>query len=701
MNSAMQILTTTGPLWQETQYSEGGWRQTVRSVVPFRVGDAVKYGDHTLEHSTIISIASPLVTIDDLPYAFAVSMDHKIRVWNLKTRKIAYMSDILDQELDPHEQSKRVIDPFQTQLVKVFGNDGESAVCVTFSPLGSGQFKFWNITPAEDGSVVFADLFPGNVLEPQAPSSEIWTLADFSVVIDRSQMNSFGLWVLWKNNVTYRLHKLDFHSGSIANVRNVWKGNWMAMATETLRETPQPTVNPADSADGTDKWLEFILYPGRFTEATIETGLAIYERGLGGSKELSRRTASLPDRMCTVIASTTSLSRASNGSMDFEQFRIGTDAQWRRFYRLLLELDKQRGEAMSLVIDHEGGMPWVVLADGITAIRSCSDLERIWHNNGMVPASTEHVARPLFAAAAFRDSLGDQFIHACRARLVEEIFQEPSLTDPMRLRAFYEQCSFSTQIGDEEYSQLVSGLGGGFRDLTPKVYEAMLNLMTASNNAMKADPILPLAEFGKKLIVKGVQEIVELHRNICLDQFILLVLIEVEINHGEEGIQFETAAVFRQLVLMLQRLELIEWLASTQISKEVKLRGDRSNSITDSTLSLSRKTISFVETITILEGVMRHLFGLDVRNDETMPSMVTDVIVQICATNSVYEAPPAVIQCFLLVENRPDLALQFSRFTGPDSFSAYVRGRVCLAANDAFTASTYFKKAALGMGKST
>ncbi|CZR60827.1 uncharacterized protein PAC_10723 [Phialocephala subalpina] len=684
-----------GPTWQETHYNEGGWRQAVRTFVNVPGGTAIRYGGENLELSTAISIASPVISIDGMPYAFTVSLDHKIRVWNLQTRKIAYIGDILDQELNAQEQAKRVIDPSQSQLVKVYGKSQESALCVTFSPLGSGQFKFWHVTPAADGTVIFTDIFPSNVLEPQAPSSEIWTLADFAVITDDSQINKFGLWVLWKNNVTYRLHRVDFQSGSVSGVSNAWRDGWNAMATETLRETLLPTVLPSDAADGTDKWLDFILSPGRFTEATVETGLAIYAKGLGGSKELSRRPGTLPDRMCTVIASTTSLSQASNGNMDFEQFRSSTDAQWRRFYRLLLELDKQRGEAMSLVIDYEGEMPWVILADGITSIRTCSSLERIWHNNGMVPSGTEHVARPLFAAATFRDSLSDQFVHNCRARLTEEIFQEPSLTDPMRMRTFYHTCNFASQIGEEEYDQLYSGIGGGFKDVTPQVYENILTLLVDTTNSAKGDPILPLAEFGKKLIVKGVQEIVELHRNVCLDQIILLILIEAEVNHTEEGIQFETATVFRQLMLMLQRLELIGWLASTQITLEINPKKERSNSITESTSSLNKKPAS-METITVLEGVMRHLFGLDSRNDK-MSSMVTDAIIQICAPNSTYEAPPSVIQCFLLEKNRPDLALDFSRFTGPDAFSTYIQGRAYLAANDALTASTQFKKAALGM----
>jgi nuclear pore complex protein Nup160 len=209
--------------------------------------------------------------------------------------------------------------------------------------------------------------------------------------------------------------------------------------------------------------------------------------------------------------------------------------------------------------------------------------------------------------------------------------------------------------------------------------------------------LLPLAEFGNKLIVKGVQETVELHRNVCLDQLVLLVLIEAEINHGEEGIQFETAAVFNQLLAMLKRLELINWLASSQISLPLA-RTERSNSITEKSSSVGKRLAPSVETVTVLEGVLRHLFGLDARRDESLCSALTEVITQICAPNSEYEAPTAVIQCFLLKHERPDLALEFSKFAGNDPFSTYTQGRAYLAANDAATAAMLFKKAAFGIG---
>lgn len=688
------MLNYLGSVWAESHYREGAW--TVGFKNYFKGGPKIPYGKESLELSAATSIASSSVEIDGTPHIFAVSVDHQLRIWNLLSGKVTYIGDILDQELDPNDVGKQVIDPSHSQLVKVLGSE-ENVICVTYSPLGTGQFKFWTVSPAAEGNLDVTDMFPHHDLVPRPPTSDLWTLADFSVVQVRSAMNSFRLWTLWKNNTTYRVQKLDFEVGSNSRVRDAWEGGWVAMAAETMRETPLPTVYHGDSSDGTDKWLEFILTPGRFTLATIETGLAIYERGLGDPKEAPPKAGPLAERMCFIIASTVLLGRSSDGHMDFEQFRRATDAQWRRFYRLLVELDKQRGEALSLVVGGQGQMPWVALADGVAAVRDCSGLEQIWHNPEAIPEGSEHVASLVMSAAAFRDSFSDQSLHSCNTTLLGELFEEPTLVDPARMRLFYEKCDFANQIGEEEYAQLVANLGGSFKDVTPQVYEALLDLMSASEDVDKRPHLFPLAEFGNKLVVKGVQENIELHRNICLDQLVLLILIEAEINHGEEGIQFETAAVFSQLIAMLKRLELISWLSSTQISLPIA-RTERSNSITEKYSSLIKKSTPSKETVTILEGVLRHLFGLDTRKDESLSSALTEVITQICAPDSEYEAPPAVIQCFLLKHERPDLALEFSRFAANDPFSTYIKGRACLAANDTPTASILFKKAAFGIG---
>ncbi|KAH8808363.1 nucleoporin Nup120/160-domain-containing protein [Xylogone sp. PMI_703] len=683
-----------GSEWKETHYNEGGWGHGLRSLIPFQGSSTVRYGKLNLELAAVISIASPLADIDGTPYAFTVTVDHRLRVWNLSTGRIAYSGDLLGQEIDPNETAKQLIDPAQWRLVKVYSHTEERSLCVTYSPLGTGLFKFWDVTPAEGGKLDVVDIFPENILEPKAPTSDLWNLADFEVVMDPTKRNSFSIWILWKINTTYAVQNLEFQDGSISRVRDAWNQGWMTMANETLTDVPLPTIFQGDPSDVTDKWLEFIMFPGRFTTATIETGLAIYERGLGGSWDARVPMSGHPaERMSSLIASTATLGRASDGSMDYEQFRIATDIQWRRFYRLLVELDKQRGEAFSLVVDPSSGMPWVVSADGVSSVRSCSSLERMWHNPAVPAPDTEHVATLISAAASFRDGFSNQLLYNSNSRLLEELFEEPSDIIPMRMRSYYDACDFTRQISDDDYAQLVSNLGGSFRNVTPQVYEALLDVMGTTVDEERPSSEHPLSEFGNKLVVRGVQEVVELHRSICLDQLMLLVFMEAEINNQEDGIAFDTAPIFHQLLIMLKRLELIGLLAKRQISLPLT-RADR---LSSKDKAVGKKYAHDAETITVLEGVLRHLLGLDIHKGKSMSAILTDTIIRISAPDSEYEVPPTIIQCFLLKHDRPDLAMEFTRFAGQDPFSTYIQGRTYLAYGDVYKASVLFKKAAYGM----
>jgi nuclear pore complex protein Nup160 len=280
-----------------------------------------------------------------------------------------------------------------------------------------------------------------------------------------------------------------------------------------------------------------------------------------------------------------------------------------------------------------------------------------------------------------------------------EIFEEPNLAGPARVRAFYDRCDFSNQIGDEEYNQLVASLGGGFTNLTEAVYEQIIGLLDGSNTNAQKQKSAPFADYGGKVILRGVQETVELQRNISLDQLIVLVLIEAEINHGEEGIAIESSLFFLQLLEHLRRLELIDWLATTQISLPLQ-KLERSNSTADRSMTEVKKTAPKTETVSVLEGVFKHLFGANIRNQGTLSAAITEVIVQICSPNSrEYETAPSSILGWLLFHDRVDLALQFVRFGGRDPFSTYMQGRVFLAASDSSIAASHFKKAAFGMCK--
>jgi len=695
-----------GSDWTATQHSESG--VSFRNIIRWGgAATSMKYGNGSIEFAAATSIATPTALIDGSYYAFVVSLDHKLRVWNFNTNKIVYIGDILNQEVpEGADTPKQVIHPsVSSQLIKVYGNiNEESALCVTFSPLGTGEFKFWGVRALEENSLELVDLFPNNKLEPLAPTSDLWTLADFAVV---ENPGSYTVWVLWKNNISSRIQSLTFDTDlSVKNIREKWRLGWSIMATETLRETPIPSVLPGDSTDVTGKWLQFILTPGKFSLATLETCLAIYEQGIGASKEISRKSASLPERLCSIIASNVDLGRKSNGQMASEEFRTATEEQWHRFYRLLLELDKHRGEALSMVVDPVEGMPWVILSDGVIAVRACSDLEVIWHNQnqsmdqrGNRTASfkdTELVLPLVKGATDLKDSLSDQMLNNFRSALLGELFEEPGLVGPVRLRALYDRCDFANQIGDDEFDQLKQTLGGTFVDVTPEVYGALLTIMASDEGVIRQQHLLPLAGFGNKLIIKGVQEVAELHRNICLDQLLLLILIESEINYSEEGIGFDTARVFEHILINLKRLELIGWLASSEII--LPLPKEPSGSSADKSLVLAKKSPPSVETVTILEGVLRHLLGHDIKRKDPLTTVLTEVMVQICDPDSRYELHPSLVQCFLLNHGRSDLAEDFTRFTLLHPFDVYIQGRVQLALNDASAASALFKKAAYGIG---
>ncbi|TVY53652.1 Nucleoporin [Lachnellula cervina] len=672
-----------GSEWEDRHFNEGGWGNNLRSFMPASLQSST-----STHPSTATAMAS--VTLNDMLYCFTVTLDHRLRIWNFIKSKIVYMEDLLGEELEGPENAKR-IDPENSQLIRVYSENEDTALCVTYSPLGAGQFKFWRVSPEGDGNLRLIDLFPDNVLEPQRNTPVNWTLADFALVLDKADINNFTLWILWKNNTASRVQKLLFESGPESQVRNAWREGWVDMAPENLESDPvKMPAHSGDPSDVVDQWLQFILSPGRFTRATIETGLAICEQSPG--HQTIRKNATLPERMCSAIASTASLNRTSDGRMDYKHFRNTTNAHWESFYNFLQLLDKQRAEALSMVIDSQGDMPLVVSADGIVAVRECSGLERIWYNNkdAVIRGDDEFIARPIFAASAFRKQFSTQVQLSCKGMLLEEIFEEPSLTDLARMRMFYDKCDFANEVGDYQYDELVKNLGGDFKEFTLDVCNDILQLTAPAADMEKRPLELPLAEFGNKLILKGVQKTVELHQKVCFDFLVLLVFIEAEINNGEEGTQFETAAVFRQLVFTLKRLELIDWLVSTQISLPVPKTG-RSNSTPE---KASKKQTPKTKTITILEGLLHHLFSLDLKEGEVMAKAVTEVLLTICDPESEIELHPALIQCFLLKHDRHDLAMEFSKFAGQDAFSNYIQGRVHLANNDSETAAMFFKKAA-------
>ncbi|GAO15099.1 uncharacterized protein UV8b_02390 [Ustilaginoidea virens] len=671
--------------WKESFFNVQGWAQNLRSLLPFQGNHTIKYGKVNMEYSAAASVEVTDFGLEGCLFAVTVCLDHRIRIWNVDNGQILYTGDLLKVERAAQDTGKWLIDPSQSRLVQIVGRSRGQRICATYSPIGPGEFKFWQVIAKDAHTVLVDDLFPKTALIPLPPSlSDIWTLADF--IVTSPTEGPINLWTLWKNNLTYRVQRLELDR---KNMTESWEKNWDGVCPSS-GVSPVQSSGPCDFTDVTEKWSSYILQPGRFTKATLETALSIYERGLGAPKE-GAKGRGLAESICSVLGATASLDRGSSGAMDYEQFRGSNETQWRRFFRLLTELDRQREEAIGLAFDSETDMAWVVCTDLVSAVRRCSDLEQLYHNQSLADDEDAQQAALVSSALSFVEGLSDNYIQLAQAALRHEMFEESTKTDLERIQYFSDKAGFWRGITDDDCTQVVEVLGTNFALVTDTLYSHLLDLIAAPAGATRRHLRYPLTEFGQKLIIKGVQDDIELQWNICFSQLILLVHMEFEFDNEEDALhnRLDVGSVFRKLLGALKRLELLKWLARTELSVPV--------SQTDRTLPLTKKGSVDSQTVTALTTNLGHLLGFSDKN-EPLSSGITDLISNLCAPDSDVEVSPALIQCALIKQGRADLALEVIPFGDQNPFSVYVLGRVHLALNDLESAAMSFRKAAIGMG---
>ncbi|CEJ90670.1 Putative Dna repair protein rad51 [[Torrubiella] hemipterigena] len=669
--------------WKETFFNVQGWKQNLRSMLPFHGNHTIKYGRANMEYSTATSVLVSSLGLDDSLFALTVCLDHRIRIWNVQDGQILHTGDLLNADRNPQDIGKWTVDPSQSNLLQIVGESRGIRIAATYSPVGAGEFKFWKIVAKDSHKVTMEDMFPKLTLIPNTPSADIWTLADFALTSVTEGVIS--LWTLWKNNLTYRVQRLELDR---ERMEQNWHLRWDGVYSETGLVTAQ-TSGPCDPQDVTEKWLQLILQPGRFTKATLEAALAIYERGLGKSRD-SGKGRGLAESICSVLGSTATLDRSSSGAMDYEQFRAASESQWRRFYRLLIELDKQRGEAICLCFDAHSEMAWVVCSDLVSAIRQCSAVEHIYHNLSMPYEDSQNQAALINSGLQFVDGFSDNYLQLCHAALRPELFEESPKTDLERIQYFSDKAGFWRGITDDDCAQIADVLGQNFGLVTNELYGKLIDLVLAPAATKGHSLQQPLTEFGRKLVMSATRDSLDLLWKICFSQLILLVHMEFEFDTEDEALhnRVDIGAVFRQLVGILRRLELLKWLSQTDISvplfKPVKgapqtKRGDE------------------VQTVTALEANVDHLLGFSKNGDEFAPKSLTDLVANLCAPDSDIEVSPSLIQCSLVKRERADLANDLTPFCDQSPFSVYVQGRVALALKDFGSAALSFRRAAIGM----
>ncbi|KAG6002134.1 hypothetical protein E4U21_003431 [Claviceps maximensis] len=677
-------------VWKESFFNVQGWAQNLRSLLPFQGNHTIKYGKVNMEYSAATSVQVNDFGLEGCMFAITVCLDHRMRIWNIDDGQILFTGDLLNVERGTQDIGKWAIDPAQANLVQIVGRSRGQRICATYSPVGIGEFKFWKVIVKDAHTIMVEDMFPTATLIPSTPSSsDIWTLADF--VLASPAEGFINLWTLWKNNMTYRVKRLELDRKHIAQS---WEENWDGVYSDA-GIMPVQTSGPCDPTDVTEKWLECILQPGRFTKATLETALCIYERGLGSPKDTSKGRG-LAEAICSVLGATASLDRGSSGTMDYEQFRASSETQWRRFFRLLIELDRQRGEAVGLAFDAEADIIWVICTDLVSAIRQCSNLERLYHNLASADKENSQKAALISAAVSFVGGFSDNYIQLARAALRQELFEESSKTDLERIQHFSDKAGFWRGITDDDCAQITETLGANFAIVDDDLYARTLDLIAAPAEARRRHLRYPLTEFGQKLITKGLQDDINLQWNICFSQVILLTHMEFEFDNEEDALhnRVNIGPIFRRLLTALKRLELLKWLAHTELSVPL----GHSDRALLPPQSKKNNAHDDSQTLTALEANIGHLLGFDDVKKEPLSESITGLLNNLCAPDSDIEVSPALIQCALIKQGRSDLALDLVPFSDQNPFSVYVLGRVQLSLNDFGSAAISFRRAAVGMG---
>ncbi|KAI0109583.1 nucleoporin Nup120/160-domain-containing protein [Nemania sp. FL0031] len=678
--------TAPQPPWKETFYNAKGWVQGFKSILSSR-------GDYDPTASTAV-IESDF-GLDDASFLFTICLDHRLRIWNLNSGQILGAMDLLNATREPNEIGKWRIDPTHLNLIRIIGRVQGKRLCMTYSPVGSGEFKFWELKSDDSVSVNIRDVHDDSHFIPLPPlGSDVWTLADFRVA-EHYSTGHLQIWLLWKNNIAYRIQEL---TSPLVDLPTRWQTSWRSVYSDTTIPSA-PVSGPSDPVDTNERWLELILSPGRFTLSTLEAALSAYQRAIGDvDNKAHSSNQSIAESICSAITSTSALSQASSGALEYERFRASSEAQWRKFYRILIEIDKPRGEALALAYEPMSELPWVICADSISTIRRCSKLEQICYNPKTRNVEPSDLSSLIITGQNFVEGFSDSMLQICQSVLRVELFEATSKTDQERIQFFSDKAGFWRQISDEDCAQVTDVLGSNFNVVTSNVYQQMLATLNETWSP-KHPTEYPLTEIGRRVMVKATEDVADLQWNVCFSQLILLVHMEFEFDRPEDALhnRVNIGAVYRSLLQSLGRLHLIRWLANARLPALLS-RAEIANSFS-STTSVKR-SVEDDKFNTVLEDCIGHLLGmtsLSPGHSLMIGSTITKLITNLCAPDSDIELLPHYIQCALLVRDRADLAIELTPFSNQDPFPVYIQGRVALALRDYSSAAMYFKKAAYGM----
>jgi nuclear pore complex protein Nup160 len=702
-----------GTDWDERTYNDGQWGTSLRGLIRWQGNNTIRHDGAMLETETALStMESP-----DGKHIFAVCLNHTLRAWNKETGKLTLSRDLLDIQRGPQETAKMSLNPGLARVLSVFevkdSKEGDLYYILTFSPHDNGIFKFWGIRDAEHADAGIRDLAPDYDFKVPDPNDGApWTMADFK--LKRSGGASrVGIWILMRLNRRYKLYHRIFDLNNLADED---ESEWSVTMTDTSKAEPccEPPIKviDLDPEDNTDKWLMYLLSPGRFQGTVLETALSIYIQARDLTL-IKNSKASLKERIGSYVGSHLKLRQMGTSTSSYKKFAEDVNAEWISFWTIVTDLDQHRKEPLGLGFDEDANMPWVVLGDGCSAIRECSEIELLAYNEaaqmprdggllpstelpdpGSDPKNADELAMLVEAAAKFRSTFSDTLQFSCKNVLTTELWQDSSLSITARIQTFYDQCNFADEIGDRQYNDLASSLRriDGFDGLNTSMFYGILQTLPQYRSS-EASGLLS-TRFGLRVLVNGAQDMVALHTRILTDLLLLLVFVDADVDRDECPMDsLDTPRVFVELLDQLKQNETALWLATS-------IRPDPTNTQQNQT-QLKPTAGAQPVTSTLLENMFAVYLPpqsyIKYSQHAPLTNNMRDLLKWVTGGNNPEMSLDQIlvhIQCNLLKNNNLDLATLFLQYQPSTAWAAYVRGRLYLLHGTHNVAATHFQKAA-------
>lgn len=676
--------------WTHVNYDDKRWGSSLLSIVSRKGANEIEFDGMKLAATTAFA-----VTRSD-KYLFTVCLNHHLRIWHLQSGRLVDTRDLLDQARDVHERIH--LNPANAGFIQFLeGGNKHEQILLTCSPLDGGRIKLWRVRNSfDDDPAQFSieDMIQTSTLQlpdPDPTGSSVWSLSGLQVIFDK-QTKDWQAWVLWRNHNHHKAYSLNF---GFADISNQWQQDWVEVSILSAK-AHAPDFVPSENQDITSKWLEFLFFPGRYSNAALETALSQYATAVNGELTGRDRNKPLRERMELLITTWVTFRRYDDSTTDHDRFAIDTDQQWRQYWRILETLQEGRLAPLALSADPVTGMVFLTMTDVCCSIRECSNLELLQKNTPKDLESLQRISRsrwpyrkiPFNASeskdiatfleashnffSSFPPELETNFLQA----LQEDLYVEPEIDASTRIVNFYNEIDFANAVQDDVEQEFYKNLSpmGGVAGINTEMYQVLFELITENLQTRDRKSSRTKTIFGIDTTMAGVLEQIVVIRQVLLAMLATTIFVD-------ETEKFNTADNFERSVQTLRTLERDLWLATHYRT----ISQDSSSGTASSQVSIMQSL--FGEAVT-LQSTEHH----------PMPYLLTQHIKATFANVSgVCEASPddpVYLQCNLLRHGDLQLATEFLKFQPSTAWSTYVKGRLSLALGAYQEASSCFKQAA-------